>query len=90
MKLTLDLWVTQTGTARADAQPTRLLYVVCPGVRDYLEFGGAGILVSEEASVHASDWPYERCPLATECGPGWARVTPTSSLRSSSRVTRAR
>jgi mycofactocin system FadH/OYE family oxidoreductase 1 len=33
--------------------------------------GGTGILVTEEASVHDSDWPYERCPLAAECGPGW-------------------
>lgn len=37
--------------------------------------GGAGIVVTETASVHASDWPYERCPLAAECGPGWARVS---------------
>jgi 2,4-dienoyl-CoA reductase (NADPH2) len=36
--------------------------------------GGAGIVVTEEASVHESDWPYERCPLATECGPGWRAV----------------
>ena len=36
--------------------------------------GGAGILVSEEASVHASDWPYERAPLAEECGPGWQQL----------------
>ncbi|MGZ4716382.1 MAG: mycofactocin system FadH/OYE family oxidoreductase 1 [Acidimicrobiales bacterium] len=36
--------------------------------------GGAGVVVVEEASVHASDWPYERCPLAEECGPGWAAV----------------
>jgi mycofactocin system FadH/OYE family oxidoreductase 1 len=36
--------------------------------------GGAGTIVVEEASVHPSDWPYERCPLATECGPGWAAV----------------
>lgn len=36
--------------------------------------GGAGVIVVEEASVHPSDWPYERCPLATECGPGWAAV----------------
>jgi mycofactocin system FadH/OYE family oxidoreductase 1 len=36
--------------------------------------GGAGIVVSETASVHPSDWPYERAPLAAECGPGWARV----------------
>jgi mycofactocin system FadH/OYE family oxidoreductase 1 len=36
--------------------------------------GGAGILVCEEASVHDSDWPYERCPLARECGPGWTAL----------------
>ena len=34
--------------------------------------GGSGIIVTETASVHPSDWPYERAPLATECGPGWA------------------
>ncbi len=34
--------------------------------------GGAGIVVTEGASVHPSDWPYERAPLAAECGPGWA------------------
>ncbi len=36
--------------------------------------GGAGVIVTEEASVHDSDWPYERAPLATECGDGWAEV----------------
>src|SRR4051794_18149740 len=36
--------------------------------------GGAGVVVVEEASVDGSDWPYERCPLASECGPGWAAV----------------
>jgi len=36
--------------------------------------GGAGIVVTEEASVHPSDWPYERAPLASECGAGWAEV----------------
>ena len=36
--------------------------------------GGAGIVVTETASVHKSDWPYERAPLASECGPGWAEV----------------
>ncbi|WP_199430484.1 mycofactocin system FadH/OYE family oxidoreductase 1 [Qaidamihabitans albus] len=36
--------------------------------------GGAGIVVTETASVHESDWPYERAPLAAECGPGWAGV----------------
>ncbi|MGA8370134.1 MAG: 2,4-dienoyl-CoA reductase, partial [Acidimicrobiales bacterium] len=34
--------------------------------------GGAGVIVTEVASVHASDWPYERAPLADRCGPGWA------------------
>jgi mycofactocin system FadH/OYE family oxidoreductase 1 len=36
--------------------------------------GGAGILVTETASVHPSDWPYERAPLADECGPGWSAI----------------
>jgi 2,4-dienoyl-CoA reductase (NADPH2) len=36
--------------------------------------GGAGIVVTETASVHPSDWPYERAPLAEWCGPGWAGV----------------
>ena len=34
--------------------------------------GGCGVIVTEIASVHASDWPYERAPLAADCGPGWA------------------
>ncbi|HEX4251395.1 MAG TPA: mycofactocin system FadH/OYE family oxidoreductase 1 [Pseudonocardia sp.] len=36
--------------------------------------GGAGVIVTEVASVHESDWPYERAPLASVCGPGWAEV----------------
>ncbi len=36
--------------------------------------GGAGIIVTEEASVHDSDWPYERAPLASLCGPGWRKI----------------
>lgn len=36
--------------------------------------GGAGIIVVEEASAHPSDWPYERAPLATSCGPGWRAI----------------
>ena len=28
----------------------------------------------EEASVHSSDWPYERAPLASLCGPGWRQI----------------
>ena len=36
--------------------------------------GGCGIIVTEIASVHALDWPYERAPLAAESGPGWKAV----------------
>src|SRR6266571_1101945 len=36
--------------------------------------GGCGVIVTETASVHPSDWPYERAPLAVDCGPGWAQV----------------
>jgi 2,4-dienoyl-CoA reductase (NADPH2) len=36
--------------------------------------GGCGVIVTETASVHPSDWPYERAPLAADCGPGWAHV----------------
>ena len=40
------------GPARAEPAVSRLLYVVCPGVRDYLEFGGAGILVFDIDNGH--------------------------------------
>jgi len=40
--------------------------------------GGSGVIVTETASVHPSDWPYERAPLAAECGPGWARTVAAS------------
>jgi mycofactocin system FadH/OYE family oxidoreductase 1 len=33
--------------------------------------GGAGLVVTEVASVHGSDWPYERAPLAAH---GWGDV----------------
>ena len=36
--------------------------------------GGAGILVIEEASVHGSDHPYERAPLAEQCENGWRAI----------------
>ena len=36
--------------------------------------GGAGIIVTEEASVLESDWPYERAPLARECRIGWKAI----------------
>ncbi len=37
--------------------------------------GGAGVIVIEEASVHESDWPYERAPLAEHSIDGWRLVT---------------
>lgn len=36
--------------------------------------GGAGVVIVETASVHPSDWPYERAPLAEHCRQGWAAV----------------
>jgi 2,4-dienoyl-CoA reductase (NADPH2) len=36
--------------------------------------GGAGVIVIETASVSPDDWPYERAPLAADCGPGWRAV----------------
>jgi 2,4-dienoyl-CoA reductase (NADPH2) len=36
--------------------------------------GGCGVIVTEIASVHSSDWPYERAPLAGDCGPGWSQT----------------
>ena len=36
--------------------------------------GGAGIVVTETASVHPSDWPYERAPLAENCHRAGAEV----------------
>ncbi len=36
--------------------------------------GGCGTIVVEGASVHDSDWPYERAPLAAVAAAGWARI----------------
>ncbi len=36
--------------------------------------GGCGTVVIEGASVHGSDWPYERAPLADRCAAGWRSV----------------
>ena len=36
--------------------------------------GGCGTIVVEGASVHDSDWPYERAPLAERCAAGWAAI----------------
>jgi sugar lactone lactonase YvrE len=39
--------------ARADAPEHHFLYVATPGIRNYLEFGGAGILVFDQDQGHA-------------------------------------
>ena len=36
--------------------------------------GGCGTIVVEGASVHESDWPYERAPLAAVAAAGWASI----------------
>ncbi len=36
--------------------------------------GGCGVIVTEGASVHDSDWPYERAPLAQRCAAGWSDI----------------
>ena len=36
--------------------------------------GGCGTIVVEGASVHPSDWPYERSLLAERCADGWAAI----------------
>jgi len=36
--------------------------------------GGCGTIVLEGASVHSSDWPYERAPLAAAAADGWRTI----------------
>jgi 2,4-dienoyl-CoA reductase (NADPH2) len=36
--------------------------------------GGCGTIVVEGASVHPSDWPYERSLLADRCADGWSAI----------------
>jgi DNA-binding beta-propeller fold protein YncE len=50
--LAASLAASLTGAARAETAIARRLYVVCPGIRDYLEFGGAGILVFDIDNGH--------------------------------------
>jgi hypothetical protein len=51
--LLAGLLVLLTGSpARAQTNEKRYLYVVAPGIRDYLEFGGAGVLVFDIDAGH--------------------------------------
>ena len=36
--------------------------------------GGCALIVTEGASVHPSDWPLERMPLAERCAAGWRSI----------------
>jgi mycofactocin system FadH/OYE family oxidoreductase 1 len=36
--------------------------------------GGAGVIITEVASVLDGDWPYERAPLAAACADGWRQI----------------
>ncbi|MGE0726533.1 MAG: mycofactocin system FadH/OYE family oxidoreductase 1 [Acidimicrobiia bacterium] len=36
--------------------------------------GGTGVIVTEGASVHELDWPYERAPLAARGAEGWSAI----------------
>ena len=45
--------------------------------------GGCGIIVTEGASVHPSDWPYERAPLAERCSHGWTAIAEACHARGS-------
>jgi DNA-binding beta-propeller fold protein YncE len=48
----LALLTALAGDARAELKDGRYLYVVCPGIRNYLEFGGAGIVVYDIDNGH--------------------------------------
>ena len=50
--LAASLTAPLVGMGADPVAPTRFLYVVCPGIRDYLEFGGAGILVFDIDNGH--------------------------------------
>src|SRR5687768_17008912 len=48
----LAAMASHSAAAAPHAPDHRYLYVVCPGIRNYLEFGGAGILVFDIDAGH--------------------------------------
>src|SRR5881392_1583580 len=52
MLLVVAAAIALSGDAPAAVKDGRYLYVVCPGIRNYLEFGGAGILVYDIDDGH--------------------------------------
>jgi 2,4-dienoyl-CoA reductase (NADPH2) len=60
--------VTNLGTDERTFSPDHVAYY------ERRAMGGCGVIVVEGASVHDSDWPYERAPLASRCADGWADI----------------
>ena len=60
--------VTNLGTDERTFSPEHVAYY------ERRAIGGCGVIVVEGASVHESDWPYERAPLASRCAAGWASI----------------
>ena len=56
--------------------PGRLAGVLAPARRllPAPRGGRGGLIVTETASVHPSDWPYERAPLAGAAAGGWRQI----------------
>jgi hypothetical protein len=48
----ISIWSCTFELGSAAEKDGRYLYVVCPGIRSYLEFGGAGILVFDIDNGH--------------------------------------
>lgn len=60
--------VTNLGTDERTFSPEHVAYY------ERRAIGGCGVIVVEGASVHESDWPYERAPLASRCAAGWNSI----------------
>jgi 2,4-dienoyl-CoA reductase-like NADH-dependent reductase (Old Yellow Enzyme family) len=60
--------VTNLGTDERSFSPDHVAYY------ERRAIGGCGVIVVEGASVHESDWPYERSPLASRCAASWTSI----------------
>ena len=60
--------VTNLGTDERSFSPDHVAYY------ERRALGGCGVIVVEGASVHESDWPYERAPLASRCAAEWSSI----------------
>ena len=59
---------TNLGTDERSFSPEHVAYY------ERRAIGGCGVIVVEGASVHESDWPYERSPLASRCAASWTSI----------------